>query len=109
MFYLKIYNKMNEQQFLVEVELPENPDPMFFELIPQQRLQINKMMSEGKIISYTLSQDRQKLWCIFNASTEFDVMTMLSEFPLSNYMKSQIFPLMFHNSVLLSMPAFSKN
>ena len=100
---------MNEQQFLVEVELPENPDPMFFELIPQQRLQINKMMSEGKIISYTLSQDRQKLWCIFNASTEFDVMAMLSEFPLSNYMKSQIFPLMFHNSVLLSMPAFSKN
>ncbi len=100
---------MNEQQFLVEVELPENPDPMFFELIPQQRLQINKMMSENKIISYTLSQDRQKLWCIFNAATEFEVMAMLAEFPLSNYMKSQIFPLMFHNSVLLSMPSFSKN
>jgi muconolactone delta-isomerase len=100
---------MNEQQFLVEVELPENPDPIFFELIPQQRLQINKMMSEGKIVSYTLSQDRQKLWCIFNATSEADVIVMLSEFPLSNYMKSQIFPLMFHNSVLLSMPAFSKN
>jgi muconolactone delta-isomerase len=100
---------MNEQQFLVEVELPENPDPMFFELIPQQRLQINKMMSEGKIISYTLSQDRQKLWCIFNAASETEVMSMLGEFPLSDYMKSQIFPLMFHNSVLLSMPAFSKN
>ena len=100
---------MDVQQFLVEVELPENPDPNFFELIPEQRLQINKMMSEGKIISYTLSQDRQKLWCIFNAESEFDVMSMLAEFPLFDYMKSQIFPLMFHNSVLLSMPAFSKN
>lgn len=100
---------MNEQQFLVEIELPENPDPNFFELIPEQRLQINKMMSEGKVISYTLSQDRQKLWCIFNAESEVEVMSMLSDFPLYDYMKPQIFPLMFHNSVLLSMPAFSKN
>jgi muconolactone delta-isomerase len=100
---------MKQEQFLIEFDILEDPDANFFELIPQQREVINKMMSEGKILSYTLSQDRLKLWCIMTAHNEIEIMERIADFPLIDYMTPQIFPLMFHNSVFLAVPAFSKN
>jgi muconolactone delta-isomerase len=100
---------MSKQQFLVEFDIPAEPDQRFFDLIPEQREQINKMMMGNKIVSYSLNADRTRLWCIFNADSEYEVMEIMNEFPLIDYMTPNIHPLMFHNATVATMPAFSKN
>lgn len=94
---------------MIEFAIAENPDEMFFQLIPEQRAKIDKLMSEGKILSYTLDATRTKLWCIVNAENEFEAMDMIADFPLIAYMVPTILPLLFHNSVFLSIPKFSVN
>ncbi len=96
-------------QFLIEIDLPAEPGQLFWDKIQEQRNKVNELMNRKKLISYSLSQDRQKLWCIMNAAHEFEVMELLAEFPLIDYMKPSIFPLMFHNSINLGIPAFSVN
>jgi muconolactone delta-isomerase len=56
------------------------------------------MLAEGKIKSYSLSLDRSKLWSIFVAKSEFEVMELIAQFPLSDWMQPNIQELMFHNS-----------
>lgn len=96
-------------QYMIEFNIVDNNSEAFFELIPAQREKINKLMSDGKMLSYTLNADRTKLWCVINASSEFEALELISEFPLINYMTPNISLLMFHNSVFLSIPKFSKN
>ncbi|NJL75325.1 MAG: hypothetical protein HC892_10120 [Saprospiraceae bacterium] len=86
------------KQFMVEFDLPD-PFPIeFVQRIPQQRNMVNYMLAEGKIKSYSLSLDRSKLWSIFVAESEFEVMELIAQFPLSDWMRPNIQELMFHNS-----------
>lgn len=48
---------------MIEFSIMKNPDERFFQLIPEQRAKIDKLMSEGKILSYTLDATRTKLQC----------------------------------------------
>ncbi|RCR68132.1 muconolactone Delta-isomerase family protein [Larkinella punicea] len=96
-------------QFMVEFDLPVDMTEEFTVKIPLQRLKVNELMESGKLLSYALSLDRQKLWCVVKAQTEFDVMAIISEFPLISYMDPTITELMFNNIVSLRMPLFSLN
>ena len=83
---------------MVEFDLPD-PFPIeFVQRIPQQRNMVNYMLAEGKIKSYSLSLDRTKLWSVFVAESEFEVMELIAQFPLSDWMRPSIQELMFHNS-----------
>ena len=94
---------------MVEFDLP-NPFPEAFMMkIPSQRLVINQMLEDGKIQSYALSIERDRLWCVVNADDELDVLRIIGEFPLIDYMKHTITELMFNNAVVMKVPAFSLN
>ncbi len=96
-------------QFMVEFELP-NPFPeKFIMKIPEQRTVINRLLEQGKIQSYALSIDRDKLWCIVNADDELDVMRIIGEFPLIDFMRPTTTELMFNNAVVMRVPSFSLN
>lgn len=95
-------------QFMVEFDLPSFTEE-FVARIPAQRLKINELLVAGKIHSYSLSLDRSRLWCIINADTEIDVLDIIDEFPLKDFMYSTIHPLMFSNGVTFKIPAFSLN
>jgi hypothetical protein len=95
-------------QFMVEFDLPEFTED-FIAKIPHQRMTVNRFLEEGKIHSYALSMDRERLWCIVNAESEIQVFQIIGEFPLIDYMKPHITELMFSNSVILKVPAFSLN
>jgi Muconolactone delta-isomerase len=95
-------------QFMVEFNLPEFTED-FVARIPFQRLKINEMLEGGKIHSYAVSADRSRMWCVVNAKSEIEVMSILAEFPLRDYLSPSINELMFHNSVILKVPAFSLN
>lgn len=87
-----------KQAYMVEFELPDNLSPSFLELIPKQRAAVNQMLTDGTIKSYSLSLDRTKLWAIFVAESEFDVMEAVASLPLSDFMVPSISELMFHNA-----------
>lgn len=94
---------------MVEFDLPAQMTEDFMRRIPAQRLKVNEMMEGGKILSYSLSADRQKLWCIFKVESELEVMELIADFPLVKYMDPNIHELMFHNMVAARIPLFSLN
>ena len=83
---------------MVEFELPEVLSEEFIRLIPSQRNFVNHLLAEGKIRSYSLSLDRSRLWAIFAAETEFEVLEMIAQFPLNVYMIPHVQELAFHNA-----------
>ena len=87
-----------KKQFMVEFELPEIMDEKFMALVPKQRNAVNKLLADRKLKSYSLSMDRSVLWAIFVAESEFEVLEMISEFPLADYMTPYVSELMFSNT-----------
>ena len=97
-------------QFMVEFILPDEMTEEFIAKVPRQRLKINQLMEKGKITAYSLAADRTKLWCIIKADNEFDVMNVISEFPLIDFMQPTITELMFNNTATaVKLPLFSLN
>ncbi|MBD2699933.1 hypothetical protein IC229_04760 [Spirosoma sp. BT702] len=96
-------------QYMVEFDLPTVMDEEFANLIPAQRLKVEELMEKGVLLSYSLSLDRQKLWCIFKTDSEIEVMEFISGFPLIKYMTPMITELMFHNMIAARIPLFSLN
>lgn len=96
-------------QYMVEFDLPDVMDEGFTHRIPAQRLKVEELMEKGFLLSYSLSADRHKLWCIFKADSETEVMESVAEFPLIKYMTPIITELMFHNMVAARIPLFSLN
>jgi len=87
-----------KKQFMVEFELPEVFDEKIIALVPKQRNVVNQMLAKGKVKTYSLAMDRSMLWAIFVAETEFEVLEMISEFPMADYMTPYITELMFTNT-----------
>ncbi|MBN8703360.1 MAG: hypothetical protein J0M08_09865 [Bacteroidetes bacterium] len=100
---------MNKNNFMVEIILPSILDEKFANLIPSQRALVNNLFENGTLLSYSVSSDRSKLWTIVAAKTEKEVMDILSEFPIMPYVKVEIQPLLFHNTVAINEPFFSLN
>ncbi len=96
-------------QFIVDIQIPMNPDQEFFELIPLQRNHIDKLLEQGVIMSYSLSLDRLRLWVTMNAHTEREAIEILSTFPMFKYFEPTIYPLMFHNTSWMSQLKVSLN
>jgi muconolactone delta-isomerase len=97
-----------QQFYMVEFDLPSMMAPEFLARIPEQRNRIDELMAEGQIRSYSLSTNRSKLWMIVIADSEHEVMHLIGELPLSDFMIPSINPLMFHHSTE-SMMAISLN
>jgi muconolactone delta-isomerase len=100
--------KNSMEQYLVEIFLPEFTEE-FFELVPAQREYIDKCLSKGLISSYSLAADRSKLWVVFTTASEVEMSRTLNRFPIIKWITYKIYPLMFHNSKEMLMPAISLN
>lgn len=95
--------------FMVEILLPETFTPEFFKLIPRQQEAIAKQFKEGKITSYSLNEDRSKLWTTALANDEQGVMDLLAEWPMIHYMRPTIHGLFFHETAQVALPSISLN
>jgi len=83
---------------MVEFELPDTMDEKLIALVPKQREVVNQMLAKGKIKAYSLAMDRSMLWAIFVAESEFDVLEMIAEFPIADFVTPYITELMFTNT-----------
>lgn len=95
---------------MVEFEVPNPLTVGFMRKIPAHRKMVNQFLADDKLMSYTLSMDRSKLWMVVKASSEFEAEAIIAELPLTMYMTPIIHQLMFHNnSYDLRLPALSLN
>lgn len=98
------------RQYMIEIHLPEIPDEEFVSLIPKQVDEVNKLLTEDVITSYTLTTDKSRLWTTIKADTEEEVENILSSFPLIDWMQFEIYELMFHQeSSSFIIPRMSLN
>lgn len=96
-------------KFMVEFEIPEVLDTEFYNLIPNQRLKVAQYFDQNILSSYTLSQDRTKLWAIFLAKSTNELEELINNLPLTKYMQYEISELMFHETHERILPHFSLN
>lgn len=96
-------------EFIIDCNLHNPHSEAFMQLIPSQRAVVNDLMFEGKILNYSVSIDRKKLWMVVNAESEEAVIDMLSKFPLIQFMDVEVHPLLFHNSPQRSFAQISLN
>ncbi|MBL7828785.1 MAG: hypothetical protein JNJ57_19270 [Saprospiraceae bacterium] len=94
---------------MVDFTLPSDLSEEFVQKIPAQRNMVNRLISEGKILNYALSLQDSKLWAVFAAETESDLMELVHRLPLTRYMKVKISELTFYNASNPVTPAFSAN
>lgn len=95
--------------YLFQLELSEITDEIAA-VIPMHRLRINKLFSEGRILSYSVSLQRNMVWCVINAEDEQEAMEMVLNFPLyPHFIDVSCNPLLFHNTLPATMPDISLN
>jgi hypothetical protein len=63
--------------------------------IPAQRKRVSSLFYEGKILSYAISAERDKLWVVFVASTEEELVRLIESLPMIVFMTYQYRELMF--------------
>jgi hypothetical protein len=79
-------------------------------VIPVHREHINKLFAEGRVVSYSVSEHRNMIWCVVNAEDEQEAMELVLAFPLYPYFTEvSCHPLLFHNTLQTSLPGISMN
>lgn len=99
---------MNRQYFF-ELKLPATKSQAFMNLIPDQRAYINDMLSDGSILNYSVTEDLMLVYCVIDAADDEEALEIIANMPLSAFMKVDMRPLMFYNSVAHREFSFSKN
>jgi hypothetical protein len=96
-------------QYLVEVAVNGTETEDFMALIPEQRVHINNLMTEGSILFFCLSIDRAKVWTGINAESEQEAIQIIESMPLSDYMTATLYELSYFNIAGSGLPAISLN
>lgn len=96
------------QHFMVDLSLPEEICNEFLDLVPYQQAVVSQYLTQGKLLNYALSLEKAKVWAIFSAESEVEVMEMLIDFPLTRFMQVEI-SLLHQYDYNSSSPSFSLN
>jgi len=78
------------------------------ETIPRQRLVIDRLFDQGVLITYTLAADRTKLWAVFQADSESELLTYIDSLPMTQHSDYTYNEIMFHDSSQF-IPSISLN
>ena len=99
----------NLTQYMVDFTLPSELPEAFVSNIPRQITAVNKLLGEGKILNYALSLEQSKLWVVFSANSESELLEMVEQLPLTPFMKVRVSELTFYNASNPYAPVFSVN
>jgi muconolactone delta-isomerase len=98
-----------KMQFMVEMFLPEEMEMDFMRMIPAHRAYINELISSGKILSYSISFDRTKGWIIFQSENAEDVLDIVQQFPIHQFITIEIHELFIHDGEAYRFPKLNFN
>ncbi len=95
--------------YLFQIELPPVTEDII-NTIPDHRKVINKLLAQGRIFSYSVSVNRDHIWCVINAEDEKEAMEIIASFPLRKFFIDVLcYPLLFHNTLPAAIPGISLN
>lgn len=95
--------------FFFQIELPPFTMEMMA-VIPEHRAHVNTMFTEGKMLSYSVSMNRDMIWCVVNAEDEQHAMEYIISLPLyRSFVDVTCTPLLFHNTLPASLPGIFLN
>jgi len=95
-------------QYMVEFDVPQPLTEDLMDMIPDQRASLDDLFTSGKLLSYTVSSDKTKIWAVMIAESESELLSYIDELPMTPYMDYDYHELMFYNTVHF-MPAMSLN
>ncbi|MEM9549250.1 MAG: muconolactone Delta-isomerase family protein [Bacteroidota bacterium] len=78
------------------------------EMIPRQRLMVDRLFDQGVLITYTLAADRSKLWAVFQSDSESELLSYIESLPMTKYCDYTYNEIMFHDSSQF-IPSISLN
>lgn len=102
-------NEETENYYMVDMRLPDVLDRELMSLVPEQRIYVNRLFQAGKLVTYSLSLEKGRLWAILRADSNLEVLELLSTMPISPHVESDISPLTFHQAASFVAPRFSVN
>lgn len=95
--------------FMVDFTLPQELTDEFMDLVPMQRTEVDQLLAEGTLVNYMMALEDAKVWAVFSANSEYEVMQMIAELPLTSFMEVRISQLTVHTTQPQGMPTFSLN
>lgn len=100
---------MDMKAFMADIDLPLIQDQNFMDKIPDQRLIVDQLMSDGKISNYAVSMDRNKLWVLVEANDVNEAELIIQCFAIIDDIEYSINELLFNQRAILDIPNFSLN
>jgi len=94
---------------MVDFTLPETLSKDFMEMLPSQKVKLEKLFDQGKLCSFASAFDISKMWAIFAANSEYEVMGLLATLPIAEYVEVKISMLNSYNTMDAFLPQFSMN
>jgi len=95
--------------FLLQIEL-QNILNNAIEAFTANEKHLQQLFVEGKMYSYSISENHTNIWCVINAEDETEVMHLASKFPLQQYFTDVICcKLHSHTNLPISFPVISLN
>lgn len=78
------------------------------EMVPRQRLVVDRLFDQGVLITYTLAANRTKLWAVFQADSESELLSYIESLPMTQFSDYTYNEIMFHDSSQF-IPSISLN
>ncbi len=86
---------MSSRLFMVELIVNDIPYDEFVSLLPEHRKMVHELIYKDIFLSYTVAQDRSKVWIMAKSDSESELIHHLEKLPLIPYMDYQYTELMF--------------
>jgi hypothetical protein len=83
-------------RFMVEFNIPEEFTLEMTLTIPAQRQKVDAYFYSGKLLSYTLSSNRHKLWAVFVCPSEAELVSLVEKLPMTVYLDYHYYEVLFH-------------
>jgi len=78
--------------------------------VEEQKQHIDRLASEGRLLSYSVAALKNFIWCIIRAEDETEASGYIADFPLFSFFSDvQCHLLLYHHEFSASMPDISMN
>lgn len=96
-------------QYLFHIELPPFTEEMT-DTIPAHKEYVDKLFAEGIMLSYSVSVQRNMVWCVIEAEDEQEALEIVAAFPLHKFFtETSCHQLLIHNMSTSSLSDISLN
>lgn len=95
--------------FMANCTLPDSISMLPDQVFEHQQEWMEYHLSEGVLVNYALSLEHCRIWAIFNAESEMEVMELLINMPYSDLMQVEVSMLSVFAEVPQAPPSFSLN